>query len=324
MKIQMLIVRNRQVEGIIAGWLDEKAGRTQSKRTQAAYQDTLADFRRFLQGQRKPLDLDSTPSLLIGAAQAWAGHSKREGATVANTTYNLRLAILSSFYRYWQQVTTDRDIPNPIAHVKRRPVQDYEHARALSESQLAGMTGMQRTTPAGLRDYALLAVALFTGRRASELAALCKERIEGREIISQDGQTISLWFKRCKGNKQAGNVLSPAVSAAVLAWITCCYGSLKEMPDGAPLWPVLAAHGRGQPMAIRSISNLCEKHLGTSKVHATRHTFAQKMEEAGAKPSEIAGKLLHNDPATVQRYLEKLKSAENPYADKLEVLLGLR
>lgn len=310
------------LESLIAGWLEEKTGRTKSQRTTTAYQATLAAFRRFL--HELGLDLDSPAPYIATAAKKWAALSARPDIEIANSTYNLRLAILSSFYRYWQYVQPELEVPNPIARCKRRTIQAYASAQPLSPGQLTHFNSIDRTNLAGLRDYALLAVALSTGRRASELAALCKEAADGQQVIRVEGKSVSLYFKRCKGGKKTRDTLLPPVATAVLAWIKAYYGSYAAMPADAPLWPSLSHYHRGGAISIQAIADICEKHLGTSRVHATRHTFAHKMDEANARVTDIAEKLLHSDLGTLQRYLARLRSDQNPYGEQLAALLGLQ
>ncbi len=317
-----VVAHRPSIDGLIAGWLHEKEGHTQSQHTKKVYQKTIQRFRQFL--WTHGLDLDSDPGMIAPAAQAWVSEPWDPRKQVGNAAYNQRLAVLSSFYRYVQQQRPGQDVLNPIARLKRRPTQDYASAQPLSKKQTEhGLTAINRTLPDGARDYALLAVALSTGRRVAELAALRKETIKGQPVIADDGSHITLYFKRCKGAKIMQDQLSPKVSAALREWVQQGYGSLDAMPDGAPLWPVLAYHGKGQPLSTRSISTICKRYLGTGKVHATRHTFAHRMEEAGAKISTIAAKLGHSNPTITGRYLAALNKAENPYAEKLDDLLGL-
>ena len=310
------------IDGIVAGWLAEKEGRTQSQNTRKIYREAVTRFRHFL--WEHGLDMDSEPGLIAPAAQAWVSEAWNKEKEVGNATYNQRLAVLSSFYRYVQQQRPGQDVPNPIARLKRRPTQDYASAQPLSKKQTEqGIASINRSTFQGARDYALLVVALTTGRRVAELAALAKETIKGQPVITDDGEAITLFFKRCKGGKTMIDRLSPKASEAVRQWLLRNYGGLEAMPEGAPLWPALAYHGRGHPLTPRSISIICQRYLGSSKVHATRHTFAHQMEEAGAKISTIAAKLGHSNPNITGRYLAALRSEVNPFAEKLDDLLGL-
>ncbi len=91
-----------------------------------------------------------------------------------------------------------------------------------------------------------------------------------------------------------------------------------------PLWCSLSANGTlGRKLSVRGIAKIAEKRIGTSKFHATRHTFAHTMEEAGATVSEIQRRLGHSDLKTTGRYLEAMRTSENRHAGRLAELLGL-
>src|SRR5919199_563856 len=148
----------------LMAWLDAKSNRSQSQKTETAYTTTMAAFRALL--QQAGLDLDSDVAAISLLAQAWAGQGEPSPAT-----FNQRLAIISSFYTFAMQRGLLNG--NPIARVERRTVEAYAGARALDYAQLKQrMAAIDRTDLLGARDYALLAVALQTGRRLSELASL--------------------------------------------------------------------------------------------------------------------------------------------------------
>ncbi len=113
--------------------------------------------------------------------------------------YNQRLAVLSSFYTFVQE-TYKLQIPNPVKDVKRRKVQYYRSAETIPPEEVElGLDSIDRSTKEGVRDYALLAVALRTGRRASEIAGMYGRdvKIQGR---SKDVR-IRIVF-HCKGDKE--------------------------------------------------------------------------------------------------------------------------
>lgn len=203
--------------------------------------------------------------------------------------------------------------------VDRRVVQGYAGAQALSYEQVrANLAAIDRTTPAGARDYALLAVALQTGRRVAEIAGW-----RWGDVVLDDAGVI-LTTRRAKGGKVMQDRLPAAVGRALMAWRTMLdAGQVGDLVPAAPVWVNLSRRGHGSPLTPMSISRICEAHLGTSKVHALRHTFARAMEDAGAKVSEIQARLGHSSLTTTSRYLAALRSAENPHAEALATLLGL-
>lgn len=305
------------IDMLTSAWLDAKGGRTNSVKTRRAYTDVLLAFRTALLSVQ--LDLDSDPIAISLVAQAWAAKAWKDGQAVKSGTYNQRLAILSSWYRYAMQKAPRRFATNPISLVGRKPTQEYASARALSPKQVKdALAGINGASLAGLRDYALLTLALTTGRRAAELAGLRWKHVQRLS----DGRVL-VHFARCKGGKQMDDLLSPPVSAALLDWLRRAYGDLERITPETPLWVCLSHRDCGKPLTTRGLGLIWQRHLGTSKVHTTRHTFARTMEDAGAKTSDIAMRLAQDNPVSVARYLARLRREENQFADSLATLFGL-
>lgn len=296
----------------LAAWLDAKATRTGSVRTAGTYRELMGAFRQMLLD--RGFDLDADPARVALLAQAWAGRGDP-----APATHNQRLAVLSSFYTYARRRGL-LALDNPIERVDRRPVQGYAGARPLPYLKVrARLAAIDRTTLVGKRDYALLAVALQTGRRVSELAGV---RIGD---MSLSGDILTVIWRRCKGGKTMFDVLPDAVSRAAVDYLVALYGGRWAIhPDDTAVWVSLARNqSRGQALGIQSVADICARRLGTSKVHALRHTFARAMEDAGAKVSEIQARLGHDSLATTGRYLAALRSGENPHATRVAALFGL-
>jgi integrase len=178
------IAENKSIDLAISGWLashgkriDENAQVTHT-RTSKAYETTIQQFRAGLRRMNKDLDTDVQTIILL--AQAFAAGTVNEKKTaVQQSTYNLRLAILCSFYdyamgRYLIMPMDDAGhVLNPIKVVKREKVQAYKGVHALEpEEAMHRLQQIDRATPLGKRDYALLAILLQTGRRLSEVTTL--------------------------------------------------------------------------------------------------------------------------------------------------------
>src|SRR6266568_1262226 len=290
------------IEQAIAAWLDEK--RADSTRTADAYEDALNDFRDTL--HKANLDLDSEPALVAPLAQGWARHSKREGAAVTATTFNQRRSILSSFYKY--AIGYEVLLYNPIERVKRQKPGKKDAARPLASSTIkSGLARIDRSTQNGLRDYALLSVALATGRRVSEIAGLRYKHLH------RDGNTCIVDFDHCKGKKAFTNRLEAGTTRALYAYLEAVYpGQLLTLSGDAPVWVSFSDRNYGQAIGRRTMSNICEAYLGTSKTHAPRHTLAVAMHNKQAKLTDIQKALGHSNPAITGDYLNELLSYENP------------
>jgi integrase len=291
----------------VAAWVASKAGRTGSERTRRAYADTLASFRAALDGAA--LTLDAPAPAVALAAQGWAAR----GAP-APATFNQRLAILSSFYAFARRQGLFAG-ENPIDRVERRRVQRYAAAKALPLADVRdALAAIDRTTVAGQRDYCLLAVALQTGRRVAELAGLRWGH------VAVAGSQITLTWARTKGGKRMADTLPAGLSASLAAYLRAAHGpQLRTLPADGAVW----VDARGLPIGIPGVRAICAKHLGTTKVHALRHTFARTLEETGAKLSDIQARLGHANAATTGIYMSALHANENPHADALAALLGL-
>jgi len=270
----------------VAAWLATKAGRSGSAETRRAYADALASVRAALQAAG--LDLDAPPAAVALIAQAWAAAGVPSAAT-----HNRRLAIVSSFYLF----TTKRGLlagENPIGRVDRRPVQRYASSKALPLDDVrCRLASIDRASVEGQRDYCLLAVGLQTGRRVAELAGLRWGDVEAA------GDRFTLTWRRTKGGKTMRDELPTALSRALAGYLRAVYGErLRALPKDAAVWISCSGRNPGAAITSTTIRRLCETHLGTTKVHALRHTFARTMEETGAKLSEIQQRLGHANAAT--------------------------
>lgn len=305
------------IELAIAAWLHAKRQRSNSERTARAYADTLASFRAVLRSGG--LDLDSDRRAVGLAAQAWASAPRENGEPVASSTINQRLAILSSFYAFAIRRELLAIDGNPIDRLERAKVQDYAGARSLDTGDVAEqLAAIDRRDTEGKRDYSLLCVALETGRRRAELAAL-----RWQDVMLSGGR-VTLTWRRAKGGKVMVDQLTPSAGDALLGWLYAAYGrDLGTLAPDAPVWISLARNGtRGHQLTPQAITLICERRLGVSKVHALRHTFAHSMEAAGAPVSLIQARLGHSNLATTGRYLSALRASENPYAEQLAAMFG--
>jgi len=300
-------------EFAIVAWLAEKAELSQSKETERAYSAIMTRFRQAL--QLVDLDLDAPADTIKPIAQAFAAAGRVKAAT-----HNRRLAIISSFYTYAIEGGL-MEPPNPIDKVKRRRVQPYRAARALdTEFVRRSLAAIDRKSLAGARDYALISVAVVTGRRVSELAGL-----RFGDLEPTDSERVRVIWQRTKGDETHVDLLPKKVSAALLDYLGQVYDGWEDdpPPSDAAVWVSTSNHRRGGPISSQAIADICARHLKTSKVHRLRHTFAWTMEQHGAKISEIQRKLGHKSIATTSLYLQALTNEENPYAEAIEGAIGV-
>ncbi len=298
------------IEQVIAVWIDEKAGHTGSENTRRSYAAVISKFRAAC--QRVGLDLDSPPEQVALVAQGWLG-----GMDVKAATYSQRRAVISSFYTFVRRrrlLTLDE---NPAEMIDARKVQLYRNPRFFSPEEVAFLFDLiDRATLEGKRDYALLSMYITTGRRLSEIVSLRW----GKSVLVQD-KNLVITVEDTKGGKTVINRLGTPVAAAVLDWLTAWYG--PTIPIGAPLWVSLSNNSRGQPLGDRGVGIITQKRLGTTKVHALRHTFAHAMVDAGAPMNVIQKQLGHGNLGLTGIYVAALSRGENPFTDALVRMFGL-
>src|SRR5512146_1204400 len=292
----------------IAAWLHAKFQRSRSAKTQVTYSAILQAFRSHLLAHG--LDLDAadprrvaadlgadahteesiadlgdavaarTRTLAI-AAQAYAAQpaTTRYGPRpVAATTANLRLAAISSFYRYALRHDFLRG-GNPVERVERQAVQAYAAAHPLAYDDLRmRLAEIDLSTPAGLRDYALLLLGLHTGRRVSELAGLRREHI----IIR--ASRVEITWVRCKGGKTMRDELprkgmQGLAAEALVAWVLRLYGEDGETEPLLTTDMLNAIHQQGQQVG----------QTGSSHVHSSASGSHSQQALVSTSPAGMLG-----------------------------------
>lgn len=315
------IVTSKDTNALILSWISVKSRKSGSSKTKKAYEDTILAFRSGLQAVGLDLSRQDDQALMSIAilAQEFAARSKNN-KEVRPATINQRLAIISSFYEYCIKQGALKF--NPIKRADRMKVQAYAKATPIHSDEVAErLAKIERESLQGKRDYAIVVLLLYTGRRLSEVAELSMEHLElhnGKITVTFD----------CKGGKVLRDELPYAVTHAIIDWLKAFYKeeiAIGHTGDNRPIWVALANKNcYGKRLGTQAIADICQSRLGTSKVHATRHTWAHQMEEAGAPISVIQAKLGHESLATTGRYLASLKQAKNDYGDKLAANLGIR
>lgn len=313
------------MELLIGGWLQAKRRRSGSAKTEQVYRAIITHFRNDL--LKIGLDLDSDEGLVMLAAQGWSSqpwpvdNPKRayKLPEVGRATINQRLAVLSSFYTYAMRQPGGLK-SNPILKVERTKVRPYSSAKALDPLKVRDdLAAISRETLDGQRDYCLLTIALTTGRRVGEMAALVWRDVERQ----RDGSVI-LQFPHAKGGKHLSDLLAVAISRALLAYLGALYADLNTLRPDAPLWPDMARNSRGTALTVHSLERISLRWLGTSIFHRTRHTFAHQMQKAGAAETEIKARMAQESLDTLHIYLAELGRAENPYAERLADIYGVK
>jgi site-specific recombinase XerD len=275
------------------------AQRRASSHTVAAYRDTFRLLLLFAEQTtgKAPCDLDITDldATFVGA---FLDHLERQRGNSVRTR-NVRLTAVHSLFRYASFRHPEH--AGLIQRVLAIPPKRFDTAIVtfLSEAEVdALLAAPDRTRAIGRRDHTLLAVAVQTGLRVSELTGLTCGDVELRT-----GAHI-----RCtgKGRKQRCTPLTSAIVAALRVWLR----ERSAKPD-EPLFP----GPRGDALSRDAVRRLLSRHVATATthcpsmankqitVHTLRHTAAMRLLQAGVDTSVIALWLGHEQARTTQIYL---------------------
>jgi site-specific recombinase XerD/CHAT domain-containing protein len=257
----------------VSHWMRAKASK--SIKTKIAYEENIKNFRAVL--HKHDLDLDSEDVPRISSLlQKWAGQAIRR-STISPRTYNQHFFIIQSFYKFalkqhWMKI-------NPIAMVEPRKPQTTNTPLPLDPERVKdALKQIHRFTFQGKRDYALLCILLTTGLHTSEIADLrC-----GDVTKTESGVTIT--YKQKHGD-MAHQQLRKSTAQILLDYLTALYPNKYVADD--PIWLSYAKNGsREKAISTQAISDICKKHLGTSKVEAIRQTYLAMTHDVGVKGIE--------------------------------------
>jgi site-specific recombinase XerD len=270
-----------------------------SPQTIAAYRDTwrlLLAFALERTGkQPSRLDIADLDAPLIGD---FLTHLERDRGNSPRTR-NARLAAIRSMFSY--AALRHPEHAETIARVLAIPAKKFDRALVtwLTEPEVdALLTAPDKSTRAGRRDYAMLALAAQTGLRASELTGLTRG-----DLHLGTGPHVSC---HGKGRKERITPLTPATVTVLRAW-------LAER-DGGPAQP-LFPNRTGGHLSRDAVEKRLALHVATATAgcpalkaknitaHTLRHTAAMRLLQAGVDTSVIALWLGHEQADTTQIYL---------------------
>jgi len=269
---------------------------------------------------------------------------------ISAATVNRHLSAARSFFNYWRNlsnatvhVTFSRDAQHQVlksikAHVETPFAvlsSDSEIAALLKAATQSGPIEIGRervarqswqsvTGASAERDELIITVALGTGLRCAELAALTI----GSLITERNKKNQEVWsiiVKSGKGNKDRIVEIHPDGAASILAYVQSS-GRRYGRPDENQL-PLFASQGRNSTNEGRMHTNSIRRIIDSAadraqaagtitagKVispHSLRHTYADSLfrgdESQGRRPAtimEVKELLGHSSVTTTQRYLD--------------------
>lgn len=274
-----------------------------SPKTVSTYKRAIKQFMVYLRdnGIRQPMRED----VLSYRAYLKADHKP--------TTVQSYMTTVKLFFSWTAQ---EGLYPNIAEHIKGAKL-DQEHKKDyLTSSQTQRLlSGIDRSTLKGLRDYAMLAVMVTTGLRTISIT-----RADIGDIRAA-GDCTALYYQGKGHEEKAVYVeLAEPVEEAVRAYLK----ARGETDPKAPLFASVANRNAGKRMTTRSISRAVKEHLADIGLvsdrltaHSLRHTAATLNLLNGATVEETQQLLGHTNINTTMIYSHALERANNHSEERI-------
>ena len=273
--------------------------RQASPHTIAAYRDTckllLAFASQHTGSKPSSLRIADLDAPMIGAFLDHLEHDRGNSPR----TRNARLAAIHSLFRY--AALRHPEDAAVIQRVLAIPPKRYDHAiiTYLTEPEISALLAApDQATWTGRRDHALLALAIQTGLRASELTSLT---ISDTHLGA--GAHISCLGK---GRRQRITPLTAGTVTILATWL-----AERSGHPGDPLFPTR----QGTPLSRDALERRVTRHAAAAALtcpalaekaispHVMRHSAAMRLLNAGVDTTVIALWLGHASVATTQIYV---------------------
>lgn len=306
---------NMAIDRALAGLLSDHSRR--------AYAADFRDLARWLHPDSEALTLEDLRGLTVEALANYRDELRR-GRGLATGTVNRRISAI----RKLLQAAVDRGVraDNPAKAV-RGYKSSYKETPALTEDEARRLIAQpDRATLLGLRDYAILQIAVRLGLRREEIAGLRLGMFgqqRGRRVLTVEG----------KGEKRRLVVLPGDVYDHVGAWLA---GMGWAWDEDRPLFVELTPRGHGAaktyiaprphlPLSVNGLWAIVQRHARAAGLvgitpHALRATMITLALANGAPLQKVQYMAGHSDPRTTERYDRSRQAIDNPASDYIPVL----
>ena len=262
-----------------------------SRNTLEAYRSDLQQYAEFLaRGGLDPLTVAPT-DLTAFVSELATGQGERPAAAPA--TLQRKIACLRSFYRHLRrEQLIDHDPTVELRPPRRRG----RLPKVLSRDEMRTLLAQPRgTSPAALRDRALLETMYACGLRASEAIALELSELDLEQgIVRAHG----------KGSKERIVPIGSKAIGTLGAYLTRARPRLVGPADE----PHVFVNLRGQALTRQGLYKIVQRHARSAGLeqrmspHTLRHTFATHLLAGGCDLRSLQEMLGHADIGTTQIY----------------------
>jgi integrase/recombinase XerD len=262
-----------------------------SRNTLEAYRSDLQQYGAFLgRSGRDPLAVGPADLAAFVSELARGGEGK---APVAPATLQRKIACLRSFYRHLRR---EQMIDHDPTSELRPPRSRARLPKVLSRDEVGRLLEQPRgTSPAALRDRALLETMYACGLRASEATTL---------ELSQLDLAAAILMARGKGSKERLVPIGRTAVATLGTYLERGRPKLVGLGDQ----PRVFVNLRGGGLSRQGLYKIVQGHARSAGLehrmspHTLRHTFATHLLAGGCDLRSLQEMLGHADIGTTQIY----------------------
>ena len=211
---------------------------------------------------------------------------------------------------FFQWLESERIYPNVAAHIKGATISKDHKKDYLTSKQVKNiLNGIERDTPQGLRDYAILALMVTGGLRDIEVSRATVE-----DIRNVGNNTVLFIQGKGRDEKSDYIKIQPEIEEAIREYLK----TRGTVEPTEPLFTSEANRNKGGMLTTRSISRIVKGRLQAAGYDSDRLT-AHSLRHTAVTLSLIGGKSLqethqfarHSNIATTQVYAHNLDRAKN-------------
>lgn len=216
-------------------------------------------------------------------------------------TVDLYLTVVRRLFSWLE----DQGLYENIAAGIRSPRKEKKYRRGYLSMDQVGrlLSGIDRTTVVGKRDYAIITMMLGAGLRRVEVSRL--------SVGDVDADRMVVRLQR-KGHAEKDSEL--CISEQMLEAIHDYLLLRQGWTEDSPLFAVHAKYLEGRRMRPEGISEMIKKRYGKAGIdvtrmtcHSLRHTAAVQALKAGASLYDVQQMLGHTDIKTTTLYLKSIE-----------------
>lgn len=221
--------------------------------------------------------------------------TERAGQGLAKTTVREGCGVLRVFLRYaHREGALHRDLSGTVDWPQAYRLATIPRSITWAEVERV-LAGVDRRTPCGKRDYAILLLLVVYGLRGREVAGLTLDHIDWRRE--------RLAVPERKAGHSTAFPLSPLVGEAILDYLR------HGRPEAADRHVFFRAMAPVEPLRHAAISGCARRYLLRAGVeaprlgsHTLRHTAVQRLVDADFSLKEIGDFVGHRKTASTEIY----------------------